>query len=189
MQSFAARHGCEEETDDDDAAGVGDSDSDSSGVGRSPRIRLTVAGDAYLPRKRTGPVPSPALPSISVVEAERLAAADGLQLEVSAKALTGYTGVSRLAHHSATPFRAIGGPGSNCTYIGVYASAAEAALARARHIARTPVSTDGPKGDVDSEEEDELKGPDVYAVDALRAKRQRGGVTEYLVKWKGAAAC
>ena len=54
-----------------------------------------------------------------------------------------------------------------------------------RPLAAAADSGSGSSSSEDDDEEDGLLGSDVYQVDALHAKRRRGGRVEYLVKWKG----
>ena len=62
----------------------------------------------------------------------------------------------------------------------------------AQAVQSGPEGSSGEEGGEEDEDEGEGEqvpaGSDVYVVDALRAKRRRGGVTEYFVHWKGWSA-
>ena len=73
---------------------------------------------------------------MEVVEAERLAAAEGLSL-VPAATTTGFKGICKIAHTGGgktKPFQAKIQEGGKQRSLGTFASAAEAALAVARHL-------------------------------------------------------
>ena len=72
--------------------------------------------------------------SASSAAAEVPHEAEGLRLHLSAKSATGYKGVIHCPSMKARPYKAMG-PGRDGAFLGYFATAVEAAVCYARHLA------------------------------------------------------